>query len=186
MSKLRDFPEIRFDIDILPNDQIIQLLLEGKIDFGFVAGEHLAPELRFEKFSEEHCSLVSVDQKLFEALKKKDFEKFRIISYPGWEAYASVWFKAAGVGAKAIKLIKPVVKVGSMAGAIHAAQEGAGTCILPTHCVLNELEDGRFVAYEKIRTKHATHSIHLVRRTGEKMSKRAQLILEMLRSEKGN
>ncbi len=184
MSKIMDFPGIRFEIEILPNSEITRLLLEGKIDFGFITGERLAPELRFEKFADEHYSLVAADQKFFEALKQKKFNEFRLISYPGWELFASAWFKSAGIDTKSSKAILPVVKVGTLAGAIHAAQEGAGAAIIPTHCVLSEIEDGRLVIYDKTKTKSATHPIHLVRRGGEKLSKRAELVLEMLRAAK--
>lgn len=184
MSKISELPRIRFEIEILPNDRITQLLLEGKVDFAFITGERLAPELRFEKFADEHYSLVASGPKIFEALKHKKFDEFRLISYPGWELFASAWFKADGVDSKTAKSILPVVKIGTMAGAIHAAQEGAGAAIIPTHCVLSELEDGRLVAYDKIKTKAATHPIHLVCRGGEKLPKRADLVLEMLRAAK--
>src|SRR5690606_22693913 len=56
MSQIRELPDLRFKIDISTNESIVKQLIEGKIDFGFVVGERVAPELRFHKFSDEAYS----------------------------------------------------------------------------------------------------------------------------------
>ena len=185
MSQIRDFPGIRFEIDILPNEQITQLILEGKIDFGFVTGDRLNPELRFDKFADEHYSLVATDKNFFAALKTGRAEDLRLVSYPGWELFFSTWAKSFGLLVEMRKnLPQSTVRVGTLAGAIHAVQEGAGVAVIPTHCVSDELSDGRLFAYPQTKEKGPTNSIHIVRRGGEKLSRRAELVLDMLRAAK--
>jgi DNA-binding transcriptional LysR family regulator len=186
MSRLRNYPEIRFQIDVLPNDLILKKIKEGELDFGFVVGNHLYPELRFEFFADEHYSLVAADVKLFKPLKEKKFKEVRLITYPGYEPFFLAWFKSYGHEARAKKEIKSVLHIGSLSGAIHAVSEGAGVTILPTHCISDLISQNALNVYEKNKTKNATQKLHLVSRLGERHPKRTELILNMFREFKNN
>ena len=83
MSQIASFPDLRFEIGVLPNDLIVKGLIEGNLDFGFVTGERISPELRFTKFSDEAYSAVGANKKLFEPLQSKNFDQVRLITYPG-------------------------------------------------------------------------------------------------------
>lgn len=185
MAQINEFPEIRFEIDILPNEQITQLVLEGKLDFGFVTGERLNPELRFEKFSDESYSMIANDRDLFRPLKDNALGKLRLISYPGWDLFFANWLKAAGLSGVARRsVLVPTVSIGTLAGAINAAQEGAGVAVVPNQCVSQEIKTKSLYLYEAISGREASSPVHIVRRGGEKLSRRAELVLEMLRKAK--
>lgn len=186
MSQIRDFPQIQFEIGILPSEKIIQELLEGRIDFGFVVGERLNPELRFEKFAEEHYSAVASSQEILKPLIQKDFKSLRIVSFPGWELFFTAWAKSQGIWNQVKNhLNAPTVKIGTLAGAIHATQEGAGIAILPTHCILEELKRKTLRAIPDVGTK-SFDTIYIVKRLGENLPKRSQLILDLLKEAKAN
>ena len=186
MGQIAEFPDIRFEIGILPNEQILQALLEGRLDFGFVVGEHLNPELRFEKFADERYSAVAADSKFFGPLTSRNSAHLRLISYPGWEATATQWLKAAGLW-KSFRatLNRPTVSIGTLAGAIHAAQEGAGVALLPTHCVAEELKSKRLREFQ-LNGKVASHPVHIARRGREKLPRRVELVLGLLKTAKRN
>ena len=97
MNQLAKMPEIQFEIDIAPSEQILEGLLDARYDFGFVVGEKLAPELRFEKFSEERYSLVAASLDLFAPMKAKQYESLRLVTSPGWELFFSSWAKSHGI-----------------------------------------------------------------------------------------
>ncbi len=182
MSQIREFPGIRFEISILPNDQIVEQLMKAEIDFGFIAGEKLSPDLRFEKFSDEHYSLVARDRKLFQPLKEKNFQDLRLISYPGWEDFFITWAKAHHLWKDLKKHISsPTVSVGTLSGAIHAAQEGAGVAVIPTHCVENELSGQKLFAFEEAKGRTSIQPIYLAKRLRETLPKRVELVMEMLK-----
>jgi DNA-binding transcriptional LysR family regulator len=183
MGQIRKVPGIRFEIDILPSEAIVEGLLESKYDFGFVVGEKLAPELRFEKFSDEKYSCVAATKELFHPLKSKTSPQ--IISFPGWELFFTTWCKSNHLW-KDLKsgLNEPTVKIGTLAGAIHATIEGAGVAILPTHCIASELDAGTIVEYRVSKAIEASNPIYLARRGGGKQLKRVELVIEMLRSAK--
>lgn len=185
MNQIRNFPGIRFEIEILPNHLITQLLLEAKIDFGFVVGERLNPELRFERFSNEHYSLVGKEKALFKALDESKQSDLRIISYPGWELFFETWAKANGLwDSMKVNLSTPTVRIGTLAGAIHSVQEGAGVAVIPSHCVASEIQRETLFAFPQQKNKEPTNPVYIVRRGGEKLTRRAELVLDILRSAK--
>ena len=185
MSQIALFPEVQFQIEILPNQKIVDGLLEGRLDFGFVVGERLAPELRFEKYSDETYSAVAVDRKLFNAFEKGQAESLRLIAYPGWELFFTTWARANGLW-KTFKssMKQPIVQVGTLAGAIHAIQEGAGVGVIPTHCVQGELKRKALAEWRSSPRIVASNPIYLSRRVGERLPKRVELVLEMLKRAK--
>ena len=183
MNQISVFPEMQFEIGILPTHEILKQLLESKIDFGFVVGERLHPELRFEKFSDERYSAVAAHKKLFDPFEKRTVDTLRLIAYPGWDLFFSVWAKANGLS-KAFKekLHRPSIQIGTLAGAIHAAQEGAGVAIIPTHCVMDELKAKKLFEWsvQKEKDVSASNPVYIAKRTGEKLPRRCQVVLELL------
>jgi DNA-binding transcriptional LysR family regulator len=100
MSQMTDFPKIQFDIRIQPSEQIIQDLLRGDLDFGFIVGERLNPELRFEKFSDEKYSAVAADRKLLAPLSDGDLSNLRIVSIRGGRLSLRLGRRRTGSGRK--------------------------------------------------------------------------------------
>ncbi|MES2767566.1 MAG: LysR family transcriptional regulator [Bdellovibrionota bacterium] len=183
MSQLTQYPEIEFEISILPNDKIAEGIIDGTFDFGFVTGEKLTPELRFEKFSDEQYSLVGKSTDLFEAFVSKN-ESLRIISYPGWELFFTTWAKTNGVWSKfKNNMRKPTVKIGTLAGAIYALKEGAGVGVFPTHCLFEELRSKELKEF-KLKNEIASCPIFLAKKIGSKQTKRTELIVDLLKKAK--
>lgn len=183
MSQLTHYPEIEFEISILPNDKIADGILDGTFDFGFITGEKLTPELRFEKFSDEQYSLVAKNSQLFNPLTKEDGD-LRLISYPGWEVFFTAWAKAHGVwGKHKNNMKKPTIKIGTLAGAIHAVLEGAGVGVFPTHCLMTDLKSNDLKEL-KLKNEIASCPIFLASKIGAKHPKRVELTIDLLRKAK--
>lgn len=186
MSQIKNFPEMSFQIEICPNHTITEKLLASDVDFGFVVGEKSHPELRFEKFSEESYTLASAQKneikKFSEAL---NLNSIRIIAYPGWESFFECWCDAQGLKKNFTSLSTiPTLKIGSLAGAIHALQEGAGLAVIPRHCVLKELESHKL--YELNKQKIASHPVYIARRNGRKLPLRVTHVMDLLKNAKTN
>lgn len=181
MAELGNLPELQFDIAILPNEEIVKGILEGQYDFGFVTGERLTPELRFERFTEEKYSAVALRKNLFEPLEKKSPSSLRLISYPGWDLFFMTWLKTHGLWTKFKSELKnPTVRVGTLAGAIHAVKQGAGIGVFPSHCLTRDLETGSVFEY-KATSKTASAPIFLSVKIGARLPARTQLVLSYLR-----
>ena len=145
MSQIISVPAVNFKIDILPNELIVKGLIEGHFDFGFVVGERLAPELRFRKFSKESYSAVAKNKDFFKPFQNlEDLQELRLITYPGGDIFYETWANAQGIWKTSKKKLgKAAVEIGTLAGAIHAVLEGAGVCVLPSHCVAEALSRSR-------------------------------------------
>ncbi|MEK6706318.1 MAG: LysR family transcriptional regulator [Bdellovibrionota bacterium] len=188
MNQIAELPEVHFRIEILPNEQIIKGLVEGQFDFGFVVGERVAPELRFSKFSDEAYSAAASSKNFFKPLQPGGkIESLRLITYPGWELFFTTWANAHGYWKSArSKLPEPAVHIGTLAGAIHAVQEGAGAGIIPTHCIQDELDSGRLLEWKSGKVASVSNPVYIARRIGEKLPKRVETVIEMLRKSKAD
>jgi DNA-binding transcriptional LysR family regulator len=179
MSEIRTLPDVQFKIGILPTDKVAMGIVEGEYDFGFIVGEKLHPELSFEKFADEPYAMVGADDSIFEAFRKKKYDQVRIVTFPGWELFFTTWLKTHGIYSDVKKNMKtPSVNIGTLAGAIHAIQEGAGAGVLPLQCVPAGL------AEFKIKNTVASNPIYVAKRVGDKLTKRAETVLEMLKKSK--
>jgi DNA-binding transcriptional LysR family regulator len=179
MKQISAFPDLKFKIGILPTDKVAQGIIEGEYDFGFIVGEKLYPELTFEKFSDEPYGLVAKSEKLFAGFKSKDYESLRIVTYPGWDLFFTTWAKTNGLYEQLKKRMSlPTVHIGTLAGAIHAVQEGGGIGVLPLQCVPKGLVEHR------IKDVVASNPIYITKRVGDKLSSRAQAALDMLKKTK--
>jgi len=154
MGQISKFPLVRFEISILPNDMILKGLLDSSFDFGFIVGERLSPELRFQKFSDEAYSVVAATRALLAPLEPTGtIEELRFITYPGWELFFSSWAKAHSQWKRMKAGLKSAtVHVGTLAGAIHAAQNGAGVAVIPTHCVQMDLDLKNLVEWKSSKS----------------------------------
>lgn len=179
MSEIKTLPEVNFKIGILPSDQVAKAIIQGEYDFGFIVGEKLHPELRFEKFAEEEYVLVAKDSKQFQAIKDHRYSELRFVAFPGWELFFTTWSRAHDFYDEMKKTIhKPILSIGTLAGAIHAIEEGAGVAVLPRQCVNKKLE------IFKTKKVVASNPIYITSRVGDKLPKRVETILEMLRNSK--
>lgn len=183
MGQISKLPEIQFDVEILPNDLIVKGLLEATLDFGFIVGGKLTPELRYERFSDEKYSAVAARSEHLSPFSRSKPEDLRLITYPGGEPYLETWSKAHGFKRG---LSGAVVKVGTLAGAIHAVEEGAGVSVIPTHCVSDLLQKKKLFTWESKKSVEASSPIYLARRVGDRHPKRVEIVLEMLRKAKSD
>ncbi len=185
MAQTIQYPELQFKISVLTNEQILLKLLEGELDFGFVVGDRVTPELRFEKYCDELYSAVAAHSSYFRSRAETSCqERFRWITYPGWEQFFTIWAKAHGLwNQMKSHLNEPSVHIGTLAGAIHAVQEGAGVAIIPTHCLMNELESTALVEWKPKEAKAAS-PVYIARRVGEKLPHRAELVIDLLKKSK--
>lgn len=188
MSLLGQHTNIQVDIRICPNARIHELLRKSEIDFAFVTGEVGDFAEVVEKFADEHYSLVAKSAEHFSSLLENRFSEFRLISFPGNESFFITWADAFGLLTRLRDALScPQVKIGNMIGAIHAAMEGAGALVVPTHCVVHEIARKELVVYRPESGSTAVQPIFLIKRPQEVLPQRCQLILDLLiRAKKRN
>jgi DNA-binding transcriptional LysR family regulator len=185
MSIIKNYPLIEFEIHILPNTEIVEMLKKGSLDFGFIVGEKTSPDLRYEKFGDEHYSLVANSPALLEMLSKKQFKDVRIVGYPGHEKFFILGAEEHKIFEDLKKhILHPTVKVGNMIGAIHATIAGAGISFFPTHCIAEEIETKKLYVYNPHENKDVSQPIYFAKHISTKLSPRAETIATLLKESK--
>lgn len=183
MATLKDYPDLQFEVDILSNEKITEGILHGRFDFGFVAGEKITPELKFEKFSQENYLLVAADKSFLTSLNKKG-ASWRLITFPGWEPFFMNWARTHGYwGSYKSSMQKSAVHVGTLAGAIHAVKAGAGIGVFPSQCVSDDLLAKELFELQSSKGP-AFSPIFLSRKVGARLSKRVEFTMDLLRKVK--
>jgi DNA-binding transcriptional LysR family regulator len=184
MREMSTYPDLQFEVEIVPPNATAEGILTGRFDFGFITGDKLTPELRFDKFSDEVYSCFASEKDLFNPLKSREVSQLRFISFPGWELFFSTWMKKNNF-LKLFKTsgLKPTLHIGTLAGAIHAVKTGVGIAILPRHCVFEEIANEKLLELD-LKNEQASCPIYLCQKVGRKQTRRAELVIELLRKAK--
>lgn len=181
MSMISKYPDIQLEIIVAPNKEIQARLAKSEIDFAFVTGDLDDLEMVIEKFADEHYSLVAKSPEFFKPLIENRISDFRLVEFPGNESFLITWADAYGLLSELHQVISsPHIKIGSMSGAIHAALEGAGALVVPTHCVLSELSSKKLFSYPVDSKKKAIQPIYLIKRPKDILPRRCQLVMDLL------
>lgn len=182
LRRLHTLKDLQIDIDIATNEQIVDGVLSDKYDFGFIVGEKLSSDLRFERFSEEQY--VAVRAKSLKHYDLPTFEKsstVRMITYPGWEQYFKMWASHHGLGKKSQSwTLLPVVNVGHLAGALRAVLSGTAFGVFPLQCVAKELADKDLVILDP-EPSLASAPVYLIKRRGYVPPSRVTMVLQTLK-----
>ncbi len=182
MRELSKFAELQIEIDIATNDEIIEGILRDKYDFGFVVGDRIQSEIRFEQFGHESYVAAQQGSAKIDPFSDVGLEGLRIVSYPGWERYFETWAKEQGMWQRLRKLeLQPVVRVGNLAGALHAVQEGAGIGVFPLQCIQEQLTKKTLKRRDPKSDTIAKTAVHLAKRRSFVFPTRVEAVVTTLR-----
>ena len=149
LQKRRCYPEIQLDVTLAPSSDVLSMVLDNKVDFGFVKVKSNHPSLKFELFCQEEYILVGADEDQVKAINGDNIFIQPCIVYPGVEMYFDRWLKHHFSGKRTLEFLD-LVSTGhfsSIEGAIKMAEGGLGISVFPRHCVERQLEEGRLFEY---------------------------------------
>jgi DNA-binding transcriptional LysR family regulator len=89
LEKRKRHPDIRVNVTLAPSDDVVGMVLEDKVDFGFVTRLYDQPTLDFKLFCQEEYILVSGDPAQFASLDAQSLMQKPFIIYPGVDVYYS-------------------------------------------------------------------------------------------------
>ncbi len=150
LEKRKRYPDIRVNVTLAPSDNVVGMLLEGKVDFGFVTRLYDQPSLDFKLFCQEEYILVSADPAEFASLDAQSMLQKPFIIYPGLDVYYSHWSKhfLAGQPIPEFTHLRSTGNFSSIEGAIKMVEGGLGITIFPRHCVMAQLDAGTLFAFQ--------------------------------------
>jgi len=153
LEKRLPYPELTLEVTLSPSEDVVELLLADRIDFGFVTSLHDHPQLAFELFCREEYILVGSDAELLQGIDDKNVCQQRYITYPGVDVYIDAWLGHHFPQRRNVDFysLSPTGSINSIEGAIRMVLGGLGLSVFPRHCVDEYLTAGRLFEYQEGR-----------------------------------
>lgn len=149
LEKRKTHPEIRLNVTLAPTPDVLNMVLDDKVDFGFVTTKSDHPALQFQLFCQEEYILVGADPGLLHGIEADRIAQHPCITYPGAEVYFGQWLKhhfpdGSGLDTHDFSIAG---YFSSIEGAIKMVEGGLGISVFPRHCVMEQLERGVLFEY---------------------------------------
>lgn len=174
-ARSKDFKEVGFKVKICSSDEVMQDVLDGNVDFGFVTKKYEYRDIVIKEFASERYVLVSKDN--IRNFTLKDISAYGFINYPGMDVFFANWSKT--VFKKTLGLLSQDIKgeINSLKGAIEMTKQGVGLALFPLHCVENEIKNKElYIVGDK--NKFYENPIYLIRQNNLKPIKRIETVID--------
>lgn len=155
-------PDIELNITLTSSQEVVRMLLDDRIDFGFVTDRNDHALLRYRFFCQEEYVLVSSDASQLEKLNEANIADHRYILYPGSSCYYDRWLKHVFPHRSTLNTYSLSFsgEINSINGAIDMVVGGLGMAVIPFHCVAGLLEAGRLFRHQS--APPLLNDIHIV------------------------
>ncbi len=177
LEKRKQFSSVDLKVTICHSNQVIEMLLAGEIDFGFVTSEFQSSELEMKEFAQEDYVLVSTNSDELKFKNLGELAELGFVNYPGMDELFEKWQDQHFPRSRRLKMtdVKICGEINNLTGAITMAHYGVGIGIFPSHCVQQYLNSGKLKKYRSIENKN---SIYIVKIKDHKLTSRVQRVLD--------
>lgn len=179
LKRRLEFPELEIKVDLMSNDEILPLVIDGKIDFGFVTERVDHPVLNYLAFCDEEYVLVGSDAEVFTGLNNDKLLDRKYINYPGMGVYFDYWINHFIPGNQHInhRSLHHAGEMNSLEGAIHMVVGGLGISVFPRHCIQNHLDAENLFMYSDESKTPLLNKIYIVARNSPKLPTRTNTVI---------
>ncbi|MFO7593661.1 MAG: LysR family transcriptional regulator [Pseudomonadota bacterium] len=163
LEKRRQYPLIRLDVKLAPSDDVIRMVLDDRIDFGFVTKKPEHPNLEFQLFCQEEYILAAPAPGPANGINGDNIHEQPCIAYPGADIYFNRWLLHHFPERRNLDFLTlPITgNINSIDGAIKMVQGGLGISVFPRHCIESQLADGQLCEVHTARPA-PLNDIHFV------------------------
>lgn len=91
LEKRSKYSKVDINVTIAANDEVIEKLIQGEIDFGFVTQKSDNPVIQHEPFAHEQYTLVGRDRDLVRSISAQSIPEIPFIFYPSMNALLEFW-----------------------------------------------------------------------------------------------
>ncbi len=147
---------LSLNVDVALNNEIIDMVLNGKIDFGFVTEKFTNKSLKYTEFCPEEYILVAADALTAETeMTENCLHTKKFIDYPGAKIHFNFWLNHFFPNTKFLdyRSVNVTNSINTIQGAITMVKSGLGLSILPRHCVSDLLDNKSLYEYSDKNTK---------------------------------
>jgi DNA-binding transcriptional LysR family regulator len=181
----KDFPKVRLDVKLIPNEEIVEQLLKQELDFGFLTAKTLNPGIAHEYFATEEYVLVA-KRGYFNNAEPLNLESLEFVDHPGFSDLFSIWRNVFAPRNRKTNYesLNVVGRISSLSGAITMLLNGNGASIVPRHVVARELDKRQLEIHPETCAKSATSEIWIGMLQDRKNPLRVRQVLETFRKMK--
>ncbi|WP_448548884.1 LysR family transcriptional regulator [Thalassotalea fusca] len=179
LDKRKDFPELEINVELMPNDDIFDLVLGSHADFGFVTERINNPALHYEPFCQEEYVLVGSPEYV-SGLTSDNVTEQKYVSYPGMDVYFDFWINHFLPYEKFTKArsLYYAGAINVIEGAITMVKKGVGLSVFPRHCVSQYLDSGELEIFLPSETGPLTNWIYIVQPKSNATPRRVSMVIE--------
>lgn len=179
-KRQENFKDIKLDIQLCSSEEVVQKVIAGTLDFGFVTRNFGEPEIDYQVFGEEEYVLVAGQEKCFGKVNYEQLTQAKFISYPGFDNLFEYWRETYFPRLKKFspECLNVVGRINSKAGAIMMVRSSMGVSIFPRHCVEQELKAKLLTEHCPGKSKGNTNKIYIVQLKGREQPLRVQTVLD--------
>ena len=166
LERRLEYPALELKVQLLPNEEILPLVIDGKVDFGFVTEKVEHPLLSYQNFCDEEYIMVGANQGDVASLTVDTILDMRYINYPGMGVYFNYWIRHFFPESRNInhRSLHHAGDMNSIEGAILMAVGGLGMSVFPRHCVQQHIDSGKLTVYNDSKKSALLNPIHIVTR----------------------
>jgi len=180
LERRLSYPDLELKVQLLPNDDILPLVIDGDIDFGFVTERIEHPLLQYQKFCDEEYIFVGSDAEQICSINESNLLEQKFINYPGMGVYFNYWIKHFLPTCKNIndRSLHHAGEMNSIEGAIHMVSGSLGISVFPRHCIQHLIDDERLFEYKDASLPALTNGINIVTRKHPEAPARVTTVID--------
>jgi len=181
LSKRKKFPNVSLKITVCDSAKVVDLLLNGDIDFGFITTDIQHKEITQNEFVREEYVLAGPTPESVEIENLKELKTKNFIKYPGMETLLQSWQSTYFQKSTPVHLndLNICGEMNSLRGAITMVTGNVGLGVFPRHCIEQQLTKKELYLYEGHQKTKATQPIYIIEPSGKYPTARVKKILEV-------
>ena len=172
--KKNDFSLVDLTVDIFDSETVVEKVLSGTSDFGFITRDIEHPQVEKIEFCQENYILIGGREN---KVSKDKLASLPFIEHPDFDSLFNIWFKAQFPRKRAFssKKLNFTGSTNRIAAALSMVSGNLGYTVLPEHCAAELLSDKRIEVVKEF--KPAVGTIHIIYRKDLTLPKRVKTVI---------
>ncbi|MEK6627098.1 MAG: LysR family transcriptional regulator [Bdellovibrionota bacterium] len=181
LEKRKSFSNINLRLTLCDSVRVIELLLKGEIDFGFVTTKIEHKNIIYQEFVREEYVLVGSSEKSVKIENLRHLKEQNFIKYPGMDVLFNSWQNIFYTKAQNIALNNLSIcgEINSLSGAVTMVLHGVGLGVFPKHCVESYLRKKELFSFNPESSKRADNPIYIIQRAEKYPPARVLKVLDV-------
>ncbi len=175
-----EFPDVQLKVTLGSNDEIIEMLIQNEIQFGFVTKKTDAPGVALLPFCMENYLLIGSDKTALKSVSTQGIRELGFIDHPGVDVLFDHWRRSQFPKAHHLTWgsLNVVGSMNSLDRAIQMVEGGMGLTVVPEHCVKSQLSSGTLERFVGSLGGVVSNQIYIVTLDRGHVPRRVQKVIE--------